>query len=603
MAILISAHQLEKSFASRTLFRELTFAIESGDRIGLIGPNGAGKSTLMKILAKQMDLDSGQLSFQRGLRIGYLEQTPTFKPGITIHEALCENAEDPYDYEFLALVDTLLSKLELNQGNITADTLVENLSGGWRKRVALAKELAKNPDLLLLDEPTNHLDFHSILWLEEFLQDAPFALLTITHDRLFLQRVANRIFDLDRRNANGLLNIKGDYAQYVESKQQLMQAQEKQEEVLRNTLRRETEWLRRGAKARQTKQQARIQRAHQLKEDVGELQERNFTRNVGIDFQETERNPQKLINALEISKSYNGKNLFSNLNLLITPKTRLGLLGSNGAGKSTLIRILLGQEKPDSGEVSQADRLEVAYFEQHRDELKPELSLMKNICSEGDYVEFRGQYIFARSYLSRFLFRPEQMDLPVMKLSGGEQARLRIAQLMLRKANVLILDEPTNDLDLATLNVLEENLREFNGAVILVTHDRYFLDQVSNSILAFTKNAEDDPQLLQFANYLQWENWNSENLLNKKADFKKSASENSKTAPSKKKLSYKEQRELDSMEEEIQKVEAHLQKLQEEANAPENASKAQLLNELFLEIKKHQDQIEKLYQRWSILSS
>lgn len=609
MAILISAHQLEKSFAARLLFRDLTFAIESGDRIGLIGPNGAGKSTLMKILSKKIEPDGGKLSYSRGLRVAYLEQSPSFAENLTIQEAICENCEDPYDYEFLARVETLISVLELNQDHINSETPVLSLSGGWRKRVALARELAKNPDLLLLDEPTNHLDLESILWLEDFLQTAPFAIITVTHDRLFLQRVSNRIFELDSRNPNGLLTIKGDYSQYVEAKAQLLHAQEKQEEVLRNTLRRETEWLRRGAKARQTKQQARIKRAGHLAEDVQELKERNTKRSVGLDFQEAERNPKKLIHAESISKSYQNKILFQNLDLLITPQTRLGLLGVNGSGKSTLIKLLIGEEKPDTGSIHLADKIEVAYFEQHRDELKPELSVLRNLCPAGDYIEFRGQHIYARSYLSRFLFRSDQMDMPVSKLSGGEQARLRMAQLMLTKANLLILDEPTNDLDLSTLNVLEENLRDFNGAVILVSHDRYFLDQVSNSILAFTKNSENQPDLLKFADYLQWEIWQEETKQQKKLNTRKSNEKNNTSQANKssnnrtKKLSFNEQQELNSMELNIEKTEALLAKLQQEATLPENVSDSHKLASLYADIEKTQKEIDKLYLRWNELQS
>lgn len=628
MAILVSAYQLEKTFASRTLFRDLTFAIETGDRIGLIGPNGAGKSTLMKIIAQKSEIDGGKLSMNRGLRVGFLEQTPAFNEAHTVYEAITAEAEDPYDADFLMGVDTLLSKLSL--GDIS-DKLVSELSGGWRKRVALARELAKNPDLLLLDEPTNHLDLDSILWLEEFLANSSFAVLTVTHDRLFLQRVANRIFDLDKRNPNGLLVIKGDYSAYLEAKDQLMHAQARREEVLSNTLRRETEWLRRGAKARITKQQARIDRAGQLKDEVEDLRERNLTRTVAIDFHEAERNPQKLVEAKGVTKAYDGHTLFKNLDLLITPKTRLGLLGSNGAGKSSLIRVLLGQEKPDTGTVTMADKIQVAYFEQHREELDPNLSVIKTLVADGDYVNFRGQYIFARSYLDRFLFRGEQMDMPVAKLSGGEQARLRIAQLMLTAANVLVLDEPTNDLDMATLNVLEENLREFNGAVILVTHDRYFLDQVSNTILAFTKDDKGEPELLRFADYLQWEAWKaqqgSKRAGNNAAAALKtqpgsrgsdaSALESSGTnaaAPvanttgpgtaltptkQKRKLSFKEQREFDSMEENIQKLEAKLQDLEKEAAA--NASHAAKLSEIYASIAETQKEIERLYARWSEL--
>lgn len=600
VAILCSAYQIEKSFASRTLFRDLTFAVESGDRIGLIGPNGSGKSTLMRILAQKTTVDGGKLSFSRGLRVGFLEQSPEFTENPTVYEAITADAPDPYDATFLSLVDQLLSKLELNQATINSDSRVHELSGGWKKRVALARELAKSPDLLLLDEPTNHLDFESILWLEEFLQAAPFAVITVTHDRLFLQRVANRIFDLDRRNPDGLFIIKGDYAQYLEAKAQLMHELQRREDVLTNTLRRETEWLRRGAKARTTKQTARINRAGDIKSEVEDLSERNTNKTIGIEFHEAERNPQKLISAEGLTKAYGDRLLFENLDLLITPKTRLGLLGPNGCGKSTLIRILLGKETPDTGKVVLADKLVAAYFDQHRDELDPNVTVLQTVCPEGDYVEFHGQFVFARSYLDRFLFRSEQMDMPVAKLSGGEQSRLRIAQLMLKPANVLILDEPTNDLDVATLNVLEDNLREFNGAVILVTHDRFFMDQVAKDILAFTKDALGEPELLRFAGYHQWETW-IESRPRGGAAKAAAVAAAKEASTGKKKLSYKDKREFEGIEALIQKTEAHLQSLEKESQA--NTSNAGKLSQLYAEIGKTQSEIEKLYARWSELEA
>jgi ABC transport system ATP-binding/permease protein len=253
MAILVSAHKLEKGFASRTIFRSLTFAVESGDRIGLIGPNGAGKSTLMKILARQSSADGGDLTFGRGIRVAYLPQDPEFKAGETVREALVAAVDDPYDYENLNRIDELMSKLDLNRPDVNEDSVVSSLSGGWKKRVALARELVRNPDLLLLDEPTNHLDVEAIRWLEDFLAEATFATMTVTHDRLFLQRVANRIFDLDPRYPEGLLVVKGEYVEYLTVRDELIRSQERREVVLKNTLRRETEWLRRGAKARTTK--------------------------------------------------------------------------------------------------------------------------------------------------------------------------------------------------------------------------------------------------------------------------------------------------------------------------------------------------------------
>jgi ATP-binding cassette subfamily F protein uup len=595
MSILLSAHRIRKAFAARPLFDELTFSIESGERIGLIGPNGAGKSTLLRILAGHASVDEGTLSFQRGLKVGYLEQTPVFETGATILSAI--EPEFANDWEAGAKAHEMISKLSLGD----PETIVDSLSGGWKKRVAIARELVKSPDLFLLDEPTNHLDVESILWLEEFISRASFATLTITHDRLFLQRIANRILELDRRNPGGLLSINGDYATYLETKEGLLASQERREQVLKNTLRRETEWLRRGAKARTTKQQARIKAAGELKKDVEEVEYRNQSRTARIEFGSTERNPKKLIEIKGVSKAYGQRVLFEDFDLLITPKSRIGLLGQNGCGKSSLIRVLLKNEEPDRGTVFHSDQLQVAYFEQARESLDPAMSISKTLCPKGDYVDFRGGRVHIRSYLDRFLFDPGQIDMAIGKLSGGEQSRLLLAKLMLKDANLLVLDEPTNDLDLATLNVLEECLTDFDGAVLLVTHDRYFLDQVATQIVAFPPPGIKSRKLVSFQGLSQWETWHAE----QEAEAAKPAARNEKSASSapgkKRKLSYNEQREYDSMEKNIHEAEARLAVLTEESARPENLSNAPKLAELSAEMGELQTKIDRLYARWSEL--
>jgi ATP-binding cassette subfamily F protein uup len=601
MSVLVSAHQLTKSFGARPLFKGLTFAVESGERIGLIGPNGAGKSTLLRILASHQTSDSGTLSIQRGLKVGFLEQIPLFSEGATVLSTVLEGAEDPDDWQSIALSQELISRLELDGPETGGgESEIALLSGGWKKRVALARELVKKPDLLLLDEPTNHLDVESILWLEKFLARAAFATLTITHDRLFLQRVANRILELDPRHVGGLLSVQGDYATYLEVREQLISAQERREVILKNTLRRETEWLRRGAKARTTKQQARIQRHGVLSEEVEDLTVRNQSRTARIDFQSAEKSPKKLVTAKGLSKNYGGKPIFSKLDLMLTPGTRIGLLGPNGAGKSTLIRVLLGMEEPSAGTVERSDFLTVAYFDQTREALNPEVTVAKTLCPSGEYVEYRGARVHIRSYLDRFLFTQGQMDMAVGKLSGGEQSRLLIARLMLTQANLLVLDEPTNDLDMATLSVLEECLMDFGGAVILVTHDRYFLDQVANKILAFGSRGT---ELVAFSDLNQWEEWHLEQEKSNRGASKESAvaGGDSKPTGKKKKLSFKEQRELDSMELTIRAEEEKLARLTEESALPANASNSVVLGRLSSEMAQAQTEIDRLYRRWSEL--
>ncbi len=608
MSILLSAHQLCKSYGARPLFRDLTFAVESGERIGLIGPNGAGKSTLLRILAGQVGPDQGTLSLQRGLKVGFLAQVPSFAPESTLISTILEGTADPSDWESVAAAYEQISKLSLDQ--FPAELPVEKMSGGWKKRVALGRELIRGPDLLLLDEPTNHLDFESILWLETFLSRAAFSTVTVTHDRLFLQRIASRILELDFRNAGGLLSVQGDYMAYLEVKEGLIQSQERREVVLKNTLRRETEWLRQGAKARTTKQEARIQRAGKLKEDVEELSARNLKRSVSLQFESAEKNPKKLIEAKGVSKSYGDRQLFAELNLQMSPGTRLGLLGPNGVGKSTLIRVLLGLEAADAGEVYRADALAFAYFDQARDTLDPHRSVAKTLCPTGDFVDFRGSRVHIRGYLDQFLFSQGQMDMAVGKLSGGEQSRLLLAKLMLTEANLLVLDEPTNDLDMATLSVLEECLNDFNGAVFLVTHDRYFLDQVATQILAFPPNFQtEDRQLISFASYAQWEKWyEGQSKLNKgnansASSVSTAAAESQKKQKSSGKLSFKEQQELQGMETKILEMEKRLEELSHQSSEPDSSMNIDQLNRLSQTMTQTQNEISLLYSRWAELEA
>lgn len=589
MAILLSAKNLTHAFGARPLFEDLSFVIEEGERIGLIGPNGVGKSSLLRILGGIAQVDSGELSLRAGLKIGFLQQSPEIPQGQTVEEAVLGKGPQEAD---LSVVGEILSKLELN--SLTQHP-AEKLSGGWKKRVALARELVKEPDLLLLDEPTNHLDIESILWLESFLQKASFATLTVTHDRYFLRNVTNRILELDRRNPKGLLSVEGNYSNYLERKEELLALQEREETVLRNTLRRETEWLRRGPKARTTKQKARIHAAENLKDEVEELQFRNQVRTAGIEFHGTGKKPKRLIEAKKISKSFADKVLFNDFDVFVGPKDRIGLLGVNGCGKSTLIKILLDQEKPDSGSVLRAEQLRVAYFDQARDTLDSRLTLRKALCPSGDQVLYRGRPVHIHGYLDRFLFRKEQIDMQVGKLSGGERARVLIANLMLKEADLLVLDEPTNDLDVETLNVLQDCLTDFDGAVLLVTHDRYFLDQVATEIFAFGKTG----QIIRYAGLDQWESAQEEKPTVVKAQPAKV-----EPMPEKKrKLGFNETRELAGMEGRIQAAEEKLAQLEKESQLPENLSNSKKLSEIFQAIALAQSEVEQLYARWAELEA
>jgi ABC transport system ATP-binding/permease protein len=621
VGILLGVEKLSAAFGARPLFEGVSFTIEEGERIGLIGPNGAGKSTLLRILADDLGPDQGNVARRRGLRVARLEQVPRFTAGATVHDTIEEGlppsnvAGDDARAEIARKVMATLALDGRNETAVQPDAPIASLSGGWQKRVALARELARQPDLLLLDEPTNHLDVEGIEALEVLLARAPFATLTVTHDRLFLQRVATRILELDRRNAGGLLSVTGDYATYIRVKGEQMHAQERREVVLRNTLRRETEWLQRGAAARSTKQQARIQRAGTLADEVTELGQRNQSRTATLDFQSSERRPKRLVEAKGVGQSYDGRTIFQGVDLFLGPGTRIGLLGPNGCGKSTLIRVLLGVEPPAEGTVLRADGLKVAYFQQTRDALDPDRTLADTVCPDGDFVSYRGTRVHVRGYLERFLFTSEQMNTPVGKLSGGEQSRLLLAALMLQEAQILVLDEPTNDLDLPTLTVLEEALTGFDGAVLLVTHDRYFLDQVATTILAFDPSplpsaspaAGSGPggnTIVPFASLAQWEGWRAERLVAARAAAKAtSAASATASGAGRRKLGYKEQREYDTIEETLALAEKAVNEAVADSERPEHAADAARLLELLALVEERRAEVDRLYARWAELEA
>lgn len=589
---LISASNVSVSFAGRTIFEKVNLGIESKQKIALVGPNGAGKSTLLKVLARIHKPDSGDVIWARGLKIGFLAQTPLFDQEQTIFNYLIP---DPMDTDQLTRALEWVSKLQIDQFDL--DKMVTTLSGGWQKKIALAKELAADPDLLFLDEPTNHLDLDSIMWLENMIKSAPFACVTITHDRLFLQRIADSIFDLDPRNIDFLWAFKGTYDLYLEAKAEQLSHLKTRQTVMQNTLRRETEWLRRGAQARQTKQKARIDRAGQIDEQVDDLKNRNANREAKIDFTTQDRIPKKIIELKNVTKSFNDQILFEDFSLIIGGRSRIGLLGKNGAGKSTLIKILMGIEKPSAGQVSFDDKLTFNYFEQSRESLDFTLSVLKNVCPEGDYVYFQNQYTHIRSYLERFLFFGDKVDLPAAKLSGGEQARLRLAQMMLKSAQVLILDEPTNDLDLETLQVLEQALIDYPGAIILVTHDRYFLDQVCDQIIAFEPN---ETELVLYTGYYQWEQAHLDRKKNKDSLSKPVSSDLNTENKKKSKISFKDKQDWETIEERIALLEMTQKQIEVKMS---QTNQAQELAKLSQELAILTAKVEQAYLRWSELES
>lgn len=596
MATLISAYQLSKSFASKTLFQNISFAIETSEHIGLIGPNGAGKSTLLSLISKEQATDKGQISYANNLTLGYLKQKPVLDQNESIYDSLMNVTDDIYDADNMQLAFELISKMELDRFPEGTDKKVGELSGGWQKKVALARELMKRPNLLLLDEPTNHLDLESIVWLEEFLQKTTdIALLIVTHDRKFLQNTCQVIFDLDPQLPNGILRTNGPYTDHLESKMMLFDGQKRLEDKRRNTMTREKEWLARGPQARLTKQKARIERAYDIIDEVKDLENKNAKRNLDLDFGGNSKSPKKLIEATKISKSYSGRTLFRDFNAMIRPRHRYGLIGPNGSGKSTLLKSLIGRIPVDSGLVFVNDDIEISYFEQGKDQLDLSKSVLRVICPEGDYVHFQDQPVFARSYLSRFYFKAQQMDMPASQLSGGELSRLILAKLMLKQAHVLIMDEPTNDLDVETLEALSDCLSEFKGAVILVSHDRYFMDQNCDVIWSFDLLTN---TILTFADTNQWEDWFKQN---KKA-LKNSEIKSLKTSQQRVGLGYKEKLEFEKIESVIATEEGSLKALQAELALPETQSDYTRLADLAKQISAAESKVEKLFARWEELT-
>lgn len=483
MALLLSCQSLTKAYGARPLFASISMGLSDTERMGLIGPNGAGKSTLLKIWAGLETPDSGTVAPRRGLRVAYLSQEDTFPEGATVESVLTEalSGEPLDETEREVRIEVALSRV----GFARRDEAAQTLSGGWRKRLALARALVQDAELLLIDEPTNHLDLEGVLWLEKLLQDAPFAFVVISHDRVFLENVSRRVVELNPQYAEGYLSINGGYSDFLSAREEYLSAQATRQAALTTQVKREIEWLRRGPQARTTKAQSRIQQAGEMMGELAELKFRSSQgKTAGVDFTSSGRQTRVLLAAKGIGKSLGGNQLFDGLDLTLSPGVRLGLIGPNGSGKTTLIRLLTGELEPDTGTIKRADGLRVVWFDQNRAQLDKSLTLREALSPNSETVIYRGNPQHVSGWAKRFLFTPEQLPVPLRYLSGGEQARILIAQLMLQPADVLVLDEPTNDLDIPTLEVLEESLSSFPGALVLVTHDRYLLDRLSTDLLA-----------------------------------------------------------------------------------------------------------------------
>jgi ATP-binding cassette subfamily F protein uup len=594
MGLLLTVQDLTKAFGAEALFRGISFTVSDGDRIGLIGPNGAGKSTLLGIIAGRIPPDDGEVIARKMARISYVAQESVFKPGVTVSEVLAEEIRNLDEPERLARMAETLGRVGFEDTHAEASSL----SGGWRKRLAIAAALIVKPDLLLLDEPTNHLDLEGILWLEKLLEGSRFATIVISHDRYFLENVASQVIELDRAYKAGLFRAEGSYSVFLDRKDEYMRAQSQRKDALDNRVRTEIEWLRRGPKARSTKAKARIDRANELIGELADLKSRARTSEAGIDFTASGRQTKRLIEADRVSYSLGGRTLFRDLSFTLGPGQRLGLVGPNGSGKTTLLRLLMGELQPESGEIRKAHALRMVYFDQNRVQLEMDVPLRRALASDGDSVIYQEREIHVASWASRFLFKKEQLDQPVSRLSGGERARVLIANLMLQQADVLLLDEPTNDLDIPTLEILEESLLEFTGALLLVTHDRHLLDKVSTVVVGLDGQGGSE----RFAEYAQWEDWQSERRALAKAQNKPAREKSSQESP-KKRLSYKEAREWESMEARIMECEQRLHQKQALLEDPAVTSDGPKLKQVYEEMQAVQEEVDALYTRWGELGA
>ena len=592
MGVLLSGSALTKSFGARPLFENLSVSISDGDRTGLIGPNGSGKTTLLEILAGKEPADSGTRALRKLTRLAYVPQDSVFAPGDTVLSVLTGAlAGLPLDdEEKSARIELMLGRAEFTDRSMLATAL----SGGWKKRLSIAAALISSPDVLLLDEPTNHLDLEGILWLEDAIQTAG-ACLVVTHDRYFLERVATNMIEVNRVYPGSAFQVKGNYSEFLERREDFLEAQKKQTDALATKVRREIEWLRRGPKARTGKSKARIDSAGRLIDEFSAANARARTGTARIDFTASDRKTKRLIEVEAIAKTLGGRKLFQNLTLTLSPGVRIGLVGANGSGKTTLLKLLAGTLEPDEGEIRRADRLQIVNFAQDRGaHLDPAISLRRTLCPEGDSVIYRDRTVHVAGWAKRFLFSDEQLDMPVSKLSGGERARVMIARLMLATADVLLLDEPTNDLDIPTLEVLEDSLLDFPGAMVVVSHDRYLLDRVSTMVIGL-----DGGEGSTFADYSQWEAFRGEQPSEKPAPKVVRAAVSSDEP--KKKLSYLHQREWDGMEAKILQAEQDLARCQHELQAA--ASDADRVHDAYEKMQAAHRRVEELYARWAELES
>lgn len=625
---LIRVTNAQLAFGTNPLLDKTNFQLNTHERVCIVGRNGAGKSSLLKILTGDLHLDDGQVQFVNEITVARLEQDPPRGQNGTVYEFVCEGLKDVIalvakynELAYQAAEDaSALDKMEVIQQEIDrvngwavesriAQTLtklgldptqdVNKLSGGWLRKVALAKALVTEPDVLLLDEPTNHLDIDAIAWLEKFLKDFAGSIIFISHDRAFIRNMATRIVDLDRGQ---LVSFESNYFEYLLEKQRLLEVEEQQNALFDKKLAQEEVWIRQGIKARRTRNEGRVRALKDLRKERSSRIGVQKTANMSI--QQGEKSAKKVFEAINLSFSIKDQILVSNFDALVTRGDRIALVGPNGVGKSTLIKLLMGNLTPDSGIVKIGENLQVAYFDQHRLALDPEQTVQDNVADGKQEIMFNGNSRHVLGYLQDFLFPPVRSRTPVKALSGGEKNRLLLAKLFVKPSNLLILDEPTNDLDVETLELLEELVANYEGTVLLVSHDREFIDNTATTVWAFEGNGLVNKVVGGYEDYREYLLRIAPSVEEKPtpASVKPAVSNVKVTNNQKKKLSYKEERELESLPKQVELLEQTIAELQLTVNSTEFFKlDAELTTNTLNQLAEAESKLDEAFARWEEL--
>ena len=597
---ILNIEHVSKIFGEKRIFDDVSYGIHEGDKIGIIGINGTGKTTLLKIIAGLEEPDEGQVIKQNGLRITYLPQNPKFPEGATVLDYVTQGKHE-LDWNTESEAKSILNKLDIKDHQAKIDTL----SGGQKKRVALARTLINPADVLILDEPTNHIDNEMALWLEDYLNKFKGVIIMVTHDRYFLDRVTNKILEISHEKLYGYT---ANYSQFLELKAQREEMELASERKRQSILRMEIEWAKRGCRARTTKQKARLERLEALKNGKAPIQDATVElESIGT------RMGKKTIELRNVSKSYGDKTIIKDFNYIVLKNQRLGIIGPNGCGKSTLMKIITGVLEPDEGEVEIGDTIQIGYFAQEAEEMNTNQRAIDYIKDIADYVPTKDGRITASQMLERFLFDGNLQYTPISKLSGGEKRRLYLCKVLMESPNVLILDEPTNDLDIPTLTILEDYLDSFNGIIITVSHDRYFLDNLVDRIFAFEGNGTLKQYEGGYTDYLEARQRmlgdatnqiskanNQSTKASNQADKKSTGKDWKKDRPTKLKFSYKEQKEYETIDDDIAALEEKIEKLEQEMQR--NATNSAKLSEIMAQKEETEAALEEKMERWVYLN-